>query len=213
VQGVAPLTAEPAAPHVRDTPAPPTDTTARRSASRPESPWDTTSGRPDRARHSHVVAKAAPKGFTPALTPPTGTASSRAATPAPIASPRHRPPTEPEIETYFEIEAELPPQSVGEGDLGPELAFGTARHDDDDEHESVSITIEHDRTRITVTETSEQTLTVTVTEPPEVARPRAITAEDGASVSGSITIPSDLEPDPAPVPPRRAKRHSEGWDE
>lgn len=135
----------------------------------------------------------------------------------PVASGRLRPPTEPEIEAYFEIEAELPPQSGGEGDLGPELAFAVAPRGGlafDDEHESVSITIEKDRTRVTVTETSDQTLTVTVTEPLDVARPRAITAEDGASVSGIITIPSDiLEPDPAPMAPRRAKRHSEGWDE
>jgi hypothetical protein len=140
----------------------------------------------------------------------------RAATP--VASGRPRPPTEPEIEAYFEIEADLPPQSGGEGgesDLGTELAFGIAlRGGLDDEHESVSITIQKDRTRVTVIETSEQTLTVTVTDPPDVVRPRAITAEDGASVSGIISIPSDtLDPDPAPVPPRRAKRHSEGWDE
>jgi hypothetical protein len=135
-------------------------------------------------------------------------------TPVPVTSGRHRPPTEPEIEAYFEIEAELPPASGGVGELGPELAFGTApRRDADDDHESVSITIERDRTRVTVTETSEQTITVTVTEP-DAARPHAITAADGALVSGSISIPSDnLESDPPPGAPRRAKRHSEGWDE
>jgi serine/threonine protein phosphatase PrpC len=217
-QTPAPAHGIPSAPHARDTPVakPPADTTAPRSPSLPDSPWDTTSGRPDRARNSHVVAKAAPKGFAPALTPPAGTAVPRAATP--VASGRPRPPTEPEIEAYFEIEADLPPQPGGEGgesDLGAELAFGIAlRGDLDDEHESVSITIQQDRTRVTVIETSEQTLTVTVTDPPDVVRPRAITAEDGASVSGIISIPSDtLDPDPAPVPPRRAKRHSEGWDE
>jgi serine/threonine protein phosphatase PrpC/CRP-like cAMP-binding protein len=192
------------------------DTTARRALPQPDSPWDTTSERPTRARNSHVVAKAGPKGFAPALTPPVGTAIPRAATPVPAGRPRS--PTDPEIETYLEIEAELPPAPGGDADVGPELSFGAAPRraaEVDEEHESVSITIEGERTRVTVTETSEQTLTLTVTEPPDVVRPRAITAEDGASVSGIITIPSDvLEPDPEPVPPpRRAKRHSEGWDD
>jgi serine/threonine protein phosphatase PrpC len=206
VRGMTPLTAD---PPVCDTPAasPLTDTVRR--PSRPESPWDTASARPDRARNSHVVAKAGPKGLARALTPPSGTAHARATTPVPTASGRHRPPTEPEIEAYFEIEADLPPASGGAGDPGLELAFGTAPgRDPDDDHESVSITIERDRTRVTVTETSEQTITVTVAEP-DVARLRPITAEDGALVSGSISIPSDLEPDP-PVASRRAKRHSEG---
>ena len=60
----------------------------------------------------------------------------------------------------------------------------------------------------TTTETEAHTLTVTVTEPDNSEAPRAITAEDGAEVSGSISIPED-----APKRHRRARRQSDGWDD
>jgi hypothetical protein len=76
----------------------------------------------------------------------------------------------------------------------------------------VSITIEEEGRRVieTTTETSSHTLTVTVTEAVSSEYQRAITAEDGAEVSGSISIPEDTPP---PPPRRRAKRQSDGWDD
>ncbi|HET7502290.1 MAG TPA: protein phosphatase 2C domain-containing protein [Kofleriaceae bacterium] len=199
-------------------PQPRAELTARGPRGLPGSPWDPTSG-PERARHAHSVART-PKGFAPPLTPPAGTPVPRPATPVPrpvtpVPAPamrdraRPRPPTEPEIEAYLEIEADLPPESAA-SDAHPELAFGLPLRgglDPDDDHESVSITIEEDRTRVTVTEDSGQTLLVMVTEP-DAARPRAITAEDGSAVSGIISIPADLPPAPVAMP-RRAKRHSD----
>ena len=61
----------------------------------------------------------------------------------------------------------------------------------------------------TTTETEGHTLTVTVTEPANSEPPRAITAEDGAEVSGSISIPED----PPSKRHRRARRQSDGWDD
>src|SRR5262249_5438313 len=74
---------------------------------------------------------------------------------------------------------------------------------------SVSITIEEEGLKVTetVTETSTHTLTLTVTEPVgdhDLQRPRAITADDAATVSGTISIPEDGS--------RRAKRRT-GIDE
>jgi hypothetical protein len=116
-------------------------------------------------------------------------------------------PAEPEIETYLEIEAELPPEPGGDADMESQRALHAALGDDPDgEHRSVSITIEEDSTRVieTVTETPTQTLTLTVTEPTadEPAPPRAITGQEGATVSG--TIPGSLSA------PHGAKLHSEG---
>jgi len=110
---------------------------------------------------------------------------------------RPRPPvralTEPEIETYIELEAEAPPIGTSQSDLEPELMI--VRVDDD---EAVTET---------VIETSEQTLTVTVTadpdeEPTRIRRP--LTSDESVSVSGTISTDSK-----AP----RAKRLSEGWDD
>jgi hypothetical protein len=121
-------------------------------------------------------------------------------------APARRPPTDPEIETYVELEADLPPESGIDPDIESELALSG---DLEAEHESVSITIEDGNTRVieTVTETDAHTLTLTVTEPVgdlESIRPRAITADDGVAVSGTISIPEDRAP-------RRAR--SEGRDE
>jgi len=151
----------------------------------------------------------------------------RASTPVPGAlietSARDRRSTDPEIETYLELEADLPPGPGAERDLESEAALRSLDDDleseaalrslDDDlleEHASVSITIEAEGRRVieTTTETEAHTLTVTVTEPDNSEPPRAITAEDGAEVSGSISIPED-----APKRPRRARRQSDGWDD
>jgi serine/threonine protein phosphatase PrpC len=114
---------------------------------------------------------------------------------------------EPEIEAYLEIEAELPPEPGSALDLESDLA---PSDDFYGKHASVSITIADDSTRVTetVTETDSQTLTLTVTEPSgdhDPVRPRAITAEDAAAVSGTIHANSG--------PPRRAGRHREGHEE
>ena len=58
-------------------------------------------------------------------------------------------------------------------------------------------------------ETGSATLTVTVTElADEEHRSRAITAGDGVSVSGTISVD-----DPSSSAARRRKRISEGWDD
>ncbi len=98
---------------------------------------------------------------------------------------RTRRPTDPEIETYLEIEADEPPESGLDAELESELALNIAFSGD---------------------------LTLTVAEPVRdhpPMRTRAITAQDSASVSGTISIPDDGS---AP-PTRRAKRQSDGWDE
>jgi hypothetical protein len=123
---------------------------------------------------------------------------------------RERRSTDPEIETYLELEADLPPEPGAERDLESEAALSALRADLE-EHASVSITIEAEGGRVieTTTETDAHTLTVTVTEPASSDYQRAITAEDGAEVSGSISIPEDK-----PVMRhRRARRQSDGWDE
>jgi hypothetical protein len=145
-----------------------------------------------------------------------GARRSRPSTPPP--PPRGVVPTEPETETYLEIEADLPPESGVDADFESELALSIALSGDigaiESVRESVSVTIDDDNMRVTetVTETDALTLTVTVAEPitdRDAIRKRAITAQDSSSVSGTISIPDE---DGAP-PARRAKRHSEGWDE
>jgi hypothetical protein len=149
------------------------------------------------------------------LTPPSGVRVRRSSTPVPmramvIDAPDLRTPTDPEIETYLELEADLPPGPGAERDLESEFAL-SALGTDMEEHESVSITIEEEGRRVieTTTETETHTLTVTVTEAMSDYQ-RAITAEDGAEVSGSISIPKDT---PTPPPRRRAKRQTDGWDD
>jgi hypothetical protein len=184
-----------------------------------------------------------PRGFARALTPPLDRKRPASSPPPPpprrVGGPEIRTPSDPEIETYLEIEADLPPEPGFEHDLEHELALrralggdadlGRAQSgvqsggaeprlarrvpDDDEEHESVSIVIEEEGRRVieTTTESEGHTLTVTVTEPYFDERPRAITAEDGHEVSGSISIPEDTPP---PPPPRkRARRQSSGWDD
>jgi hypothetical protein len=176
--------------------------------SRGESPWD--SGF-DGSRDS-ASNKPGSTADARAVTP-----GARIAAPAPMparaAGPRARPPTDPEIETYLELEADLPPEAGDEPDIESEFALSALGSGPDDEHESVSITIEEEGRRVTetTTETSAHTLTVTVTESMGHDYPRAITAEDGVEVSGSISIPEDTPPQPPPR--RRARRQSDGWDE
>jgi len=190
-------------------------------------PVGTSNVRPDSSRGGSSAARNALKGFAPALTPPGGAPTVRVSTPslrsssagpaqpaglarggaAPGEEPEIRPPTDPEIETYLELEAELPPASGEADDLEPELGLGGEPHDD---HKSVSITIEDGTTRVieTVTEDDSQTLTLTVTEPAAAEPPprrRAITSQGGGAATGTI--------EDSPEPPRRAKRQSEGYED
>jgi hypothetical protein len=117
-----------------------------------------------------------------------------------------RPPTDPEIETFLELEAELPPPSGEGNDLEPKLGLGGEPYD---EPESVSIIVEDGSTRVieTVTEDDSQTLTLTVTESSaaDPARRRASTSQ--GDTDGSSTVAD------SPAPPRRAKRQSEGYED
>jgi hypothetical protein len=171
----------------------------------------------------------------------------------PVASAaRTRRPTDPEIETYLEIEADEPPESGVDVDLESELALSIAfsgdldrvpepistRFEDGDTLETEVMTeamteavteamteavtevmtepvtevmTEAVTEVVAETEPNAHPLTVTVTEPGldrAPVRKRAITAQDAASVSGTISIPDD-----GSAPPRRAKRQSDGWDE
>jgi hypothetical protein len=101
----------------------------------------------------------------------------------------HRPPTEPEIEAYLEIEAEAPPERAGS----------------DPDFESVLVTSfedGHARVTQTVEDNSSKMLAVTeieleADEPPH----RPVTAEDGSTASGTI------------AERQRAKRISDNWDD
>ncbi len=111
-----------------------------------------------------------------------------AASPRPI-----RLPTEPEIERYFEIDADEPPAAAVE--QAPERAIVTT-------HAADSGTITE-----TVTETDAQTLTVTVVEgDAKVIKSRAISSNESTVASGTIS-------ERRPTAPSRGKRQSEGWDE
>ena len=187
-------------------------------------PVGTPSARPESSRGSNAAARSVLKGFAPALTPPGGAPGGaptvRVAIPAlrpsqvklarggaaPVDGAEIRPLTDPEIETFLELEAELPPPSGEGNDLEPELGLGGEPYG---EHESVSITIEDGSTRVieTVTEDDSQTLTVTVTEPSaaEPPRRRTMTSQGGSAVSGTIAD--------SPAPPGRAKRQSEGYED
>ncbi|HEX3762732.1 MAG TPA: hypothetical protein VHW23_28750, partial [Kofleriaceae bacterium] len=174
-----------------------------------DSPWDPAN------EADTVRGGPAPKGFAPAKTPPGGSRLRRSSGQATVTSAAGgsfaadlRTPTDPEIETYLELEADLPPGPDAERDLESEAALRSLT-DELEEHESVSILIEEEGRRVieTITETSSHTLTVTVTEAATEYQ-RAITAEDGTEVSGSISIPEDPSP-----PKRRARRQSDGWED
>jgi serine/threonine protein phosphatase PrpC/CRP-like cAMP-binding protein len=180
--------------------------------------------------------KADPKAVSippPRITPPAGFVSQ----PSPV-QPKKRPPTEPEIEAYIELDAE--PASAEELDPSPEHDTVTLSHDEGDA-----------RITETITDNSSQTLMLTVTE--SVPHPRTLTPEISLQVSGTIedddevvtmdadeppdpdsivtikasappetrpiVVDEDDEPemevvtDPEPEPLRRPKRVSEGWDD
>ncbi|CAN5834048.1 hypothetical protein BH11MYX3_BH11MYX3_39470 [soil metagenome] len=99
---------------------------------------------------------------------------------------RKRPPTEPEIETVLEIEADEPvPTALDSG----EHAMISVSHDD-----GSAKVIE------TVTDSSSATMQVTVEEP---KRSRPVTADDAAQISG--TIESER--------PRATSQTDSGWDD
>jgi hypothetical protein len=182
---------------------------ATTTRARHDSPWDPGA---DTAPDRRVPTP--PKGFPRAITPPSGQRPRRSAPSSPVRvdSSDLRMPADPEIETYLELEADLPPGPGAERDVESELALRFALGGDPDEHESVSITIEDDGGRVTETTTESDglILTVTITEPGDGEdRQRALTAQDGALVSGSISIPEDTPP---PRPKHRAKRQSDGWE-
>jgi PPM family protein phosphatase len=131
-----------------------------------------------------------------------------ASDPDPATSPRiRRAPSEPEIETFYELDAEPPPI--------PE-PFSA---DDDDPIAEMIISVDDESGRITkTTETNEATVILTLTELVDVedeapARIQAVAASEIRSVSGSISIPERDPPPASPSSPaRRAKRVSEGRD-
>ncbi|HEX3482374.1 MAG TPA: protein phosphatase 2C domain-containing protein [Kofleriaceae bacterium] len=169
-----------------------------------ESPWDPSN------EADTVRGGPAPRSLARPLPASDGAGLRRASVPGPATAGMGHRPTDPEIETYLELEADLPPGPGGERDLDSEAALRSLTADLE-EHESVSITIEEEGRRVieTTTETEGQTLTVTVTEPVTSEVQHAITAEDGSEVSGSISIPEDRPS----TRHRRARRQSDGWDD
>ena len=116
----------------------------------------------------------------------------------PILLVNKRPPTEPEIEVSLEMEADLPPERIA-------APKPVVRRDDS----SPEITVSHDdgsaKVTQTVTDDSDQTLTVTLE---EATRMRPVTADDGASTSGTIDSETSHDADEA-----RPRRVSDGWGE
>jgi hypothetical protein len=105
-----------------------------------------------------------------------------------------RPPSDPEIETYLEIEAELPPES-GDPDLESDLALSIALSGDFvDEDTVLSRTIDESDDDAAAVPAG-ASLPLTLAEP---VRKRAATGQDGGA-SGAAA--------------HRAKRHSDGWDD
>jgi serine/threonine protein phosphatase PrpC len=145
----------------------------------------------------------------------------------PATSPRlRRAPSEPEIEALYvmEMDAEPPP-------LPPLPTPGGGDDDDDDPIAEMIVSVDDESGRVTqrTTDTHDATMIVQLSEAFEAeaaaaetdrARGRAITAEDGASVSGTISVPpvpidaepTTVSPPPTPpsMPPRRARRVTDG---
>jgi hypothetical protein len=136
--------------------------------------------------------------------------------PATIEPAARRLPSDPEIETYLEIEAELPPESGLDPELESELALNIVLSGLDGDDGSVAIEIDDDDETVpTEIARSSPSLKVAAAPPApepiattEPVRPHAISAQDSAAVSGTISIPDDR-----PAASRRAKRHSEGFDD
>ena len=152
---------------------------------------------------------------------------------------KKRPPSEPEIETYIELDAE--PASAEELEEPAESGSGA-------EHEHDTVTVSHDegdaRITETVTDNSSQTLMLTVTErvpsrasTPEITMQVIVDEEERDEEDSVVTLVADEPPDgetfiggqvidddddepemevvtdPEPEPTRRQKRVSEGWDD
>ncbi len=200
---IAPAAQRPAAP-VPARPSPPLPASSRVAPpgggppSRPSplparlSPPSRPSPLPAKAKADGAKANGAKTG---AADPPSAEVEFTAA-PPPVVRARQRPPTEPEIETYLEIEADLPeidgapdPESA----LALSLAFGSPLHGDPPGR---LIEVDHRTTRVIETDDGSE-LTVTMSGAPE-ARPRAITAEDGSAVSGTISVDDDDDDDDEP---------------
>ncbi|MBA2541630.1 MAG: hypothetical protein H0V17_18445, partial [Deltaproteobacteria bacterium] len=133
---------------------------------------------------------------------------------------RHRPPSEPEIETVLELDASMQKKSPAMRNrppTAPEIETVIEMEAEPaDEDEVAALASEAETVRVnhtedarvveTITDTSSQTLTVTVTEPsePEIVIKRApsepVTSDESVTASGTINGP-------------RAKRASEGWDD
>jgi len=151
--------------------------------------------------------KAAPKGFAPALAHPASARPQAELERAPRPAAR-RPPTDPEIETYFEIEADEPPEAGDDVDVESELALSIALSGDLDAP-SASMALDEDVTQVMATEVALADVGFMPGDHTLVdQRRRAITAEDGSAVSGTISIPEGIAP-----PSRRAKRLGEGRDD
>ncbi|MBA3455427.1 MAG: protein phosphatase 2C domain-containing protein [Deltaproteobacteria bacterium] len=103
---------------------------------------------------------------------------------------------EPDMEVSLEMEADLPPERVVE-------RAPVAPHSEDS-HPEITVSRDDGSAKVTetVTETSEQTLSLTVE---EASRSRPVTADDGASASGTI--------DDVDLPADRPRRVSDGWGE
>jgi len=128
-----------------------------------------------------------PRGSTPPpLLGPPLPEDEVAATPG---GPHRRPPTEPEIEAIYELEAEAPPFA----------------EEEDDDIEEMTVTVVEE-SGSTATRALRRTHGPLDNEPTRI---RPITAEHSPSVSGTIKVPDP----PADESPRRAKRISEGWDD
>jgi hypothetical protein len=121
-------------------------------------------------------------------------------------------PEEPEIETYYEMEAEPPPL--------PAPPAAPAAEDDDDPIAEMTVLMDDGTERVTetMTEAADMTVTVTVTEKTgpidsEPTKIRAISADDTVQqVAGPIMLEDD-DSAPAPRPPSRIRRASDSWDE
>lgn len=225
-------------PTVLERPAKPTPLPSATSFARASSPRPTGPQHPREPTPGPAGLQARPSGpsFARPVTPPPPLASSAVvarpgrSTPQPAVPPapgaRHESdpgsittprapilpvlPEEPEIETYYEMEAEPPPLP----------APPSPTDDDDDPIAEMTVLMDDGSERVTETMTAaaDMTVTVTVTEKTgpidsEPTKIRAITADDTVQqTSGSIMLEDD-DSAPAPRPPSRIRRASDSWDE
>ncbi|HEX4419539.1 MAG TPA: hypothetical protein VH165_16615, partial [Kofleriaceae bacterium] len=159
---------------------------------------------------------------------------------APVTAARYRPPTEPEIETYLELEADLPPESGDDGALGQALgqvlgqapgqalgqALGQAPGQALGQAPGAALAFgsapriprdEIDDEYAAVSITIEDD-TGKVTEPAAELAPAeppiALTRSRRITAEDAVAVSGTIEePPPQSPPPRRAKRHSGGYDD